>query len=75
LTQAGGLRPILSLILLRIRKIAWSVEGVYYYTLLMKDNKTVGSNYRGISLISTSYKTLSNILLSRLIPHIDELIG
>jgi sorting nexin-29 len=33
------------------------------------------SNYRGISLLSISYKTLSNILLSRLSPYIDEIIG
>jgi hypothetical protein len=33
------------------------------------------SNYRGISLISTSYKILSNNLLSRLSPCIDEIIG
>jgi hypothetical protein len=33
------------------------------------------NNYRGISLLSTSYKILSNILLSRLVPYIDEIIG
>jgi hypothetical protein len=32
-------------------------------------------NYWGISLLSTSYKILSNILLSRLSPYIDEIIG
>jgi sorting nexin-29 len=31
-------------------------------------------NYRGITLLSTSYKILSNILLSRLSPYIDEII-
>jgi hypothetical protein len=40
-----------------------------------KGEKTDCSNYRGISLLSTSYKILSNILLSRLIPHADEIIG
>jgi hypothetical protein len=35
----------------------------------------VCSNYRGISLLSTSYKILTNILLSRLIPYVDEIIG
>jgi hypothetical protein len=33
------------------------------------------NNYRGISLLSTSYKILSNILLSRLSPYTDEIIG
>ncbi|PSN49532.1 hypothetical protein C0J52_04975 [Blattella germanica] len=33
------------------------------------------NNYRGISLLSTSYKILTNILVSRLTPYIDEIIG
>jgi hypothetical protein len=37
--------------------------------------KTDCSNYRGISLLSHSYKILSNILLSRLTPNADEIIG
>jgi hypothetical protein len=37
--------------------------------------KTDCNNYRGISLLSTSYIILSNILLSRLSPYIDEIIG
>jgi len=40
-----------------------------------KGDKTDCSNYRGISLLSTSYKILSNILLSRLISYADEIIG
>jgi sorting nexin-29 len=40
-----------------------------------KGNKIDCSNYRGISLLSTSYKILSNILLSRLSPYIYESIG
>jgi hypothetical protein len=35
-------------------------------------DKTDGSNYREISLISNSYKILSNILLSILSPNVDE---
>jgi hypothetical protein len=38
-------------------------------------DKTDCSNYRGILLLSTSYKMLSNILLSRLSPYVDEIIG
>jgi hypothetical protein len=40
-----------------------------------KDDKAYCTNYRGISLLSTSHKFLSNILLSRLSPYIDEIIG
>jgi hypothetical protein len=40
-----------------------------------KSNKTDCSNYRGISLLSTPYKILSNILLCRLTPYVDEIIG
>jgi len=37
--------------------------------------KTDCNNYRGISLLPTTYKILSNILLSRLIPYAKEIIG
>jgi hypothetical protein len=40
-----------------------------------KGDKTDCSNYRGISLLSTSYKILSNILLARLTPYADEIMG
>jgi hypothetical protein len=40
-----------------------------------KDDKTDCNNYRGISLLSTAYKILSNILLARLTPYINEIIG
>jgi hypothetical protein len=40
-----------------------------------KAYKTDCSNYRGISLLSTSYKIFPNVLLSRLIPYADEIIG
>ena len=33
------------------------------------------NNYRGISLLTTSYKILSNILLSRMTPYANEIIG
>jgi hypothetical protein len=38
-------------------------------------DKTDCNNYRGISLLSTSYKILSNMLHSRLSPFTDEIIG
>ena len=40
-----------------------------------KDNKTDRSNYSGISLLPTTYKILTNILLSRLTPYAEEIIG
>jgi hypothetical protein len=40
-----------------------------------KGDKTDCNNYRGISLLSTAYKILSNILLVRLTPYINEVIG
>jgi hypothetical protein len=51
------------------------MEGVYYVAIHKKGDKTHCNHYHGISLLSTSYKTLSNILLSRLVPYIDEIIG
>ena len=40
-----------------------------------KGDKTDCNNYRGTSLLPTTYKILSNILLSRLIPNAEEVIG
>ena len=38
-------------------------------------SRTDCNNYRGISFLPTTYKILSNILLSRLIPYAEELLG
>jgi len=40
-----------------------------------KGDKTNCSNYRGISLLSSTYNILSNILLSRLTPYAEEITG
>ena len=40
-----------------------------------KGDKTDCNNYRGITLLPTTYKILSNILLSRLTPYAKEIIG
>jgi hypothetical protein len=40
-----------------------------------KGDKIDCSNYRGIFLLSTAYKRLSTILLTRLTPHANEIIG
>jgi hypothetical protein len=40
-----------------------------------KGGKTDCINYRGISLLSTSYQILSNAFLSRLSPYVYEIIG
>ena len=40
-----------------------------------KGDKTDCSNNRGISLLPTTYKILSNILLSMLTPYAEEIIG
>ena len=43
--------------------------------IFKKGDKTDCNNYRGISLLSTSHKILSNIILNRLLPYSDDIIG
>jgi hypothetical protein len=50
------------------------VEGVYY-CINLHERRCDCSNDRGISLLTPSYKIVSNILLSKLGPYIDEIIG
>jgi hypothetical protein len=40
-----------------------------------KGDKTDSNNYQGISLLLTAYKLLSNILLARLTPYVNEVMG
>jgi sorting nexin-29 len=51
------------------------VEGIYFVPIYKKGDKTDCNNYRGISFLSTTYKILSNILLARLTPYVNEIIG
>jgi hypothetical protein len=51
------------------------VEGFDHFTYLLQGDKADYSNYRGISLLSTTYTVLSNILLSMLTPNAGEIIG
>jgi len=44
-------------------------------SIFKKSDKNDCSNYRAISLLSTTYRVLSNILLSRLTPFAEEVIG
>jgi hypothetical protein len=40
-----------------------------------KGDKTDCISYRGISILSTAYKILSNVLMARLTPYVNEIIG
>jgi hypothetical protein len=46
-----------------------AVGNIFYYSGLQ--NLTDCNNYKGISFLPTTYKILSNILLSRLIPYAE----
>jgi hypothetical protein len=43
-------------------------------SIYKKDDKTDCSHYRGIILLPNTYRNLSNILMSRLIPYAEEII-
>ena len=45
------------------------------HCIYREGDKTDCSNYRDISLLSATYTSLSNILLSRLTPYVDPVIG
>jgi hypothetical protein len=70
LIQAGG-----EILRSEIHKLIYSTRNKQKLPDQWKGDETDCINYRGISLLSTSYKMLSNILLSRLSPYIDEITG
>jgi hypothetical protein len=79
LIQAGG--EILRSEIHKLIKLIWNKEELPHQwkqaivvPIHKIGDKTNYSNYRGISLLSTSYKILSNILLARLTPYADEII-
>jgi hypothetical protein len=51
----------------------WSVAVIY--PIHKKNEKTICSNYRGISLLSVIYKVLSKILAKRLNPYTEQILG
>jgi hypothetical protein len=79
LIQAG--RETLCSEIHKLIKLIWNKELPHQWkesTLVSiheKCNKTDCSNYQGITLLSTSYKILSNILFARLTPYADEITG
>ncbi|KAJ4427400.1 hypothetical protein ANN_25021 [Periplaneta americana] len=85
LKQTCSDSELLTCQLLRARSTAWhkcsdyelltcpAVAGSQYR--VAQGDKTNCGNFRGISLLLTSYKILSNILLRRLTPYVDEIIG
>jgi hypothetical protein len=75
LIQAGG-RGILHSEIHKLITLTWNKEELPHQWIPIheKGDKTDCSNYQGISLLSTSYKILPNILLSGLIPYADEII-
>jgi len=79
LIKAGG-----GTICLEIHKLITSIwkkelpeewKGLIIVPIHKKGDKTDCNNYRGISVFPTTYKILSNTLLSRLIPYVKEIIG
>jgi sorting nexin-29 len=80
LIQAGG--ETLRSEIHKLIKLIWNKEELPHQwkesivvPVHRKGDKTNCSNYQGISLLSTSYKILSNILLARLTSYADEIMG
>jgi hypothetical protein len=78
--QAGGEK--LHSEIHKLIKLIWNKEELphlwkesFAVPIHKRGDKTDCINYRGISLLSTSHKILSNVLLARLTPYADEIIG
>jgi hypothetical protein len=78
--QAGG--ETLRSEIHKLIKLIWNKEELlhqwkepFVVPIHKNGDKTDCSNYRCISLLSTTYKILSNILLARLTPYADEIMG
>ena len=63
------------LFLFRIKRMPEEWKESIIVPIHKKGDKTDCNNYRGISLLPTTYKILSNILLSRLTPYAEKIIG
>jgi hypothetical protein len=66
----------------KIFNLIWNKEelpeewkGLIIVPIYKNGDKTDCGNYSGISLLSTTYKILSSILLSKLIPYAEEING
>jgi hypothetical protein len=78
--QAGG--ETLRSEIHKLIKLIWNKEKLPHrwkesimVPIHKKGDKTDCNNYRGISLLSTSYNILSSILLARLTPYAEEIMG
>jgi len=80
LIKAGGrtIRSAVHKLIISIwnkEELSQECKGSIIVPIHKKGDKTDCNNYRGILLLPTTYKILSNILLSRLIPYAEEVIG
>jgi hypothetical protein len=80
LIQAGG--EILQCEIHKLSNSIWSKQELLdqwneciIIPVYKRGDKIDCSNYQGVSVLSTSYKILSNGLLSRLSPYIEKIIG
>lgn len=74
--------PIITNKIHKILTDIWTTEEIpqewkcaLIHPLHKKGDKTDPNNYRGISLLSVTYKILSKALLNRLEPQVDKMIG